>query len=252
MTPRVLSHTFCWAMLGLLSGCVSAPPPPPAIIAIRAKIPVIANVGESKSAQEKGGIEITLVPAAYATVKGEKYSVQPRNATIGSMLGASLATGGNSQNLIYVDETLEPTLTVSPDRLEFQVRVNNKLPRVFRGQGAVVQFNVAGNLIPFGDTDYKNLLEGIVPPRNESTFRILGPRIESLPDKTTVGIFLYDVVTQTDAAGNVTERQNFEWYFDYSIKEVEERGELKHGTNLLTPAQFQEALLKSKQANPVK
>ena len=48
-----------------------------------------------------------------------------------------------------------------------------------------------------------------------------------IPDPTTVGLFLYDVVTNTDAAGNVTEKQNFEWYFSYRGQLVEKEFEVR-------------------------
>jgi hypothetical protein len=234
------------ASLAAWSGCASAPPAPTPKTTISARIPVVAPLPETKEAQEKGGVEIAVVPAAYAPVTKQKYSVAQKAPGFGRMLGASLATGGNSQNLIYVEESYTPFLAVEPGRLQFTVRVNNKLSRVFRGQGAVVQFNLAGKLVPFGDTDYAEMINGIVPPRNENTFTIKGPRLDALPEKGTIGIFLYDVVTQTDVAGNVIEKQNYEWYFDYSLKTVEAQAEVKAGETYMDAAAFQMALLKAR------
>ena len=33
------------------------------------------------------------------------------------------------------------------------------------------------------------------------------------PDNATIALFLYDIVTATDAAGNPTKRSNFEFFF---------------------------------------
>lgn len=224
-------------------GCVSAPPPPVPKTTISAKVPGISPMAETKEAQEKGGVEIAIVPATYATATKQKYSVTPKSPGFGSMLGASIATGGKSANLIYVEETIIPFLEVVPGRLQFTVRVNNKLSRVFRGQGAVVQFNVAGKLVPFGETDYAEIINGIVPPRNENTFLIKGPRLDAIPDKGTIGIFLYDVITQTDVAGNVTEKQNYEWYFDYSVRFVEAQAEARKSEVFMEPSQYEHALI---------
>jgi len=247
----------CIASSVVLFGCAVPPQQPVVVpkISISAKLPVVSamvdgNGSDTQSgarrtpeAQEKGGIEIAVVPATYATTTKQKYAVTPKSAGFGNMLGAAVATGGKAQNLVYVEETVTPFLDVSPARLQFTVRVNNKLARVFRGQGAVVQINVAGKLLPFGQTDYSEFLNGIVPPRNENTFTILGPRIDTLPDKASIGIFLYDVVTATDVAGNTTERQNYEWYFNYSVKTVETQAELRQGERFMEPGEYQRAVI---------
>lgn len=248
-SPRAIA--FAVGLLAIstfpFSGCATPPPAPPPVVAISARVPVIVPLPETKESQEKGGVEIAVVPASYATTVKKKYSVTPKSAGLGSMVGASLVTGGKSDQLIYVEEVVTPFLAVSPARLEFVVRVNNKLARVFRGQGAVVQFNVGGKLVPFGDTDYLEVLAGIVPPRNEASFVIRGPRLDTIPDKTTVGILLYDVVTQTDVTGTVTEKQNFEWFFDLSMKTVEDRAEIRRGDVFMQPDQFQRALILARQ-----
>lgn len=228
-----------------LSGCASAPPPPARKATVSAKVPVVAPLPETREAQEKGGVEIAVVPSSYAAATKQRYSVSPKSPGLGSMIGASLMTAGNSRNLLYVEETLTPFLSVEPGRLQFSVRVNNKLSRVFRGQGAVVQFNVGGKLVPFGETDYAEVLNGIVPPRNENTFTIRGPRLDAIPDKSTIGIFLYDVVTQTDVAGNVVEKQNYEWYFDYALKTVEAQADVKVSEAYMDAAGYQMALMKA-------
>lgn len=229
-----------------LSSCASAPPPPIPKTTVSANVPVISVLPETKEAQEKGGVEIAIVPVSYSTAVRQKYSVTPKSPGMGSMLGAAMLTGGKSSALVYVEETTTPFLDVTPGRLQFTVRVNNKLSRVFRGQGAVVQFNVAGKLVPFGETDYAEVLNGIVPPRNENTFNIKGPKLETIPDKGTIGIFLYDVVTQTDTAGNVIEKQNYEWFFDYAVKKVEAQGERQKNEAFMEPGLYQQALIKAR------
>jgi len=39
---------------------------------------------------------------------------------------------------------------------------------------------------------------------------VYGPGIKSIPSECTIGLFFYDVPTKTDAAGNITEKQNSE------------------------------------------
>ncbi|MBI5769809.1 MAG: hypothetical protein HZA93_18680 [Verrucomicrobia bacterium] len=237
---------LCTIVASFFVGCESAPPPPRPTTTITAKVPAVTALPETKEAQEKGGLEIAVVPALYKTTKKEKYSVRPVDPNFGAMLGASIVTGGKSANLVYVEEAATPFLDVEPHRLQFTVRINNKLSRVFRGQGAVVQFNVGGKLIPFDKIDYKEFVNGIVPPRNESEFTIYGPSLDFLPEKGTVGIYFFDVVTATDVAGNVTERQNYEWYFDLRTKEVHEDAEARQARRYMEIPEYQRALLMQK------
>ena len=106
-------------------------------------------------------------------------------------------------------------MVVTPDRLLFQINVNNGMPRVFRGSGIAVQFNVAGKVFPSDASQYGELVNMIVPPRSEQTVSLIGPAIDKITSPSTVGVFFFDVVTNIDQAGNVTEKQNYEWYFSY-------------------------------------
>jgi hypothetical protein len=53
-------------------------------------------------------------------------------------------------------------------------------------------------------------------PQQEGDYEVSGPDLSVLPDNSTIGLFLYDMVTATDAAGNPTKRTNFEFYYTLS------------------------------------
>jgi hypothetical protein len=241
---------FTAATAALFAGCATAPPQPsaPQTTQIRCLIPKIEALPETKESQDKGGLVIAVVPAIYKTSVALKTTV----AQIPADLGVQISLiGQDVKNKVYVQEVSTPSLKPKPARLEFTVRINNKLDRVFRGQGSVVQFNVGGKLIPFGSVDYKDFINGIVPPRNESEVKIYGPSLDSfgngLPEKGTIGIFLYDVVTATDVAGNTTAKQNYEWYFSYSMNEVQEAAEVKTKRGLMEIGAFQQAQMRQQQ-----
>ena len=40
-----------------------------------------------------------------------------------------------------------------------------------------------------------------------------GPWTTSVPDSSIVSLFFYDVVTQTNSAGDPTRRENYEWHY---------------------------------------
>ncbi len=215
---RIIIVPLVSLLVAGMAGCETPNKPAVNLTTIKCIVPTIAALRETKESQEKGGVEIAIVPALYKAARADKRELQPAQPP--SDLSTIIGPGHVGQ--VYVQETVTPRLVAQPDRLEFTVRVNNKLDRVFRGQGAVVQFNVGGKLIPFDQTNYRNFINGIVPPRNETEFKIYGPALNLLPEKGTIGIFLYDVVTATDVTGKVTEKQNFEWYFNCAMQEAQD------------------------------
>lgn len=227
----------------VFTGCVAPQDQVQPTVALSCVVPTITALpgtnGEQGGSLEKGGVVITVVPVTYQAVKKEKVTLrqvaQPFMAAV---------IMGNQPAQVYVEETTTPYLVTDPARLAFSVRINNKLARVFRGQGAVVQFNVAGKLIPLNLLDYSQFVNGIVPPQNEQEFMIYGPRIDSLADKGTIGINFYDVVTATNVAGAVTERQNFEWIFSYTTHAVEQTAQVVTKAKTMDVGTFQQLMIK--------
>jgi hypothetical protein len=159
--------------------------------------------------------------------------------------GESMQLGlvGGLQGKVFVEQDTAPQLKAQPGRLIFTVKIHNQLNRVFHGQGAVVQFNVDGKLIPFNNTDYKEFSGGIVPPLNDGDLEIKGPPLDTLQDKGTITIFLYDVVTATDMAGNTTEKQNYTWDFTYTMQQVTDSGAVKKTRGLMDQGQYQQMMI---------
>lgn len=213
-------------LASLLVGCATPPPPtaPAAPVKISCQLPNLTPLKETKEYQEKGGIEVALLAASYQCVLNKVVKLEPTQPTFGETMAEAMSKPKGAPRSQYFVRTTSPVLKVTPDRLHFTLKLNNKLVRVFRGAGMVVQFNIAGKTQKIDQHDYKDLIEMIVPPRNEQQVEFYGPSIDQIPDQSTIGIFLYDVVTNTDAAGNILEKQNFEWFFKYAKVLHEEEG----------------------------
>jgi hypothetical protein len=190
--------------------------PKPTIVKLSAAVPSLTALEETPQSQTKGGLRITLAPEAYKAE--ESWSTQSRILPPPSKFGLVMPP---SPDAVYMEKTRTPSLTVSPDRLVFHIHLNNALPRVFRGSGIAVQFNIAGKVAASDPIGYGDLTNIILPPRGEQEITILGPKIADIPVPSTVGVFFYDVVTAMDQAGNVAEKQNFEWYFSYQTQATE-------------------------------
>jgi len=179
-------------------------------------LPSMAPLPETQQSQDKGGLKITVAPASYNVKEESLSSLRRVNPSFKEALLMP-----HQQTDVFAEKTSTPVLKIDPDRLLFQVHLSNQLSRVFHGSGIAVQFSVAGKTMAIDPSGYGDLVNAIIPPRGEQTIMVVGPKIDSIPDKSTVGLFFYDVVTNTDAAGNVTAKQNFEWYFSYRTQQVE-------------------------------
>lgn len=200
-------------LIFFLSGCATMTPTMENVT-LRCKVPSIEPMKETVLAQEKGGILISIAPPQYTAVKKMRVEDTPSAGIMGGLISTPGTTYFYRRNIPY--------MVVEPDRLRFVITIHNRLDRVFRGAGAVIAFNIDGKVIAVNQLDYLDFLNVIVPPRGQTQVNIMGPALSSLPDKCVIGVFIYDVVTEVDAAGNPRKRSNYEWYFDFSTKFVEQ------------------------------
>jgi hypothetical protein len=215
------------SLLALPTGCAalvaSLRPPPPEPVTVTYRMPTIMPAqGAAQQASVKGGVAITATPATYV----EDAGTTSDEIETGRGISCTRArTGGVEVTPVrFLRRTTRPTFDVTPSHLVFLVKITNQMPRVFRGAGTIVQFNVAGNLVSVDRSQYSELSNLMLPPRNEAELHLVGPLLSSIPEGSTIGLFLYDVVTNTDAAGNVTKKQNFEWYYTYRSDVVSRQG----------------------------
>jgi len=185
-------------------------PPAPTIVTRSVDVPSVAVLEGTDQSQTKGDLRITVSPETFraeGALRREQREVAPP-----TFLGLFSTP---CENGVYVERAQVPELKIIPERLVFHVHINNQMPRVFRGSGLVVQFNVAGKVVNVDPSGYGDLVNVIIPPRSEQDITIVGPEVSNVPSPSTVGLFFYDVVTRIDQAGNVIEKQNYEWYFSY-------------------------------------
>lgn len=222
---RLLAVVF----LTVLSACASVEVAERAnpVVTVRCVYPVITPLADTKELQAKGGINISLAPNTFLcsdAVKLTRREVPTNVFDWDSSLFRLINQNGGSrpgnmaENYMLVETTSTPVYVVNPDKVAFRIKINNQMPRVFRGAGTVVLYNFGGKNTSTSSQDYAELANVIVPPRTETELTIYGPSFQGIPGNTTLGIFLYDVVTQTDNAGNIIEKQNFEWYYNYQTQ----------------------------------
>src|SRR6185312_11384440 len=74
-----------------------------------------------------------------------------------------------------------------PSDLRFFVTIHNGMSRVFRGSGAVVQFNVDSHVQAVEQSNYLDFLNVLIPPGGEAQVKISGPQLTALRDGATLG-----------------------------------------------------------------
>ena len=219
--PQLLTVTFLLAAaaVGAAYGQNKKPkkpadaPQPTTTVKLSAAVPSLAALEDTPQSQAKGGLRITLAPETYEAK--ETWTDQSRPVSCGRICFQP------DPKAVYVEKTKVPSLPISPDHLIFHLHLNNQMSHVFRGSGIAVQINVAGKVVPLDASGYGDLTNMILPPRGEQEVLIVGPEISTIKSPSTVGVFLFDVVTDIDQAGNVTAKQNFEWYFSYQTQTME-------------------------------
>lgn len=177
-------------------------------------LPIFQPLEKTSLSQAKGGIRITITPVDYTVDKMkiiEEEEAEPPLISIRPKYATK-----------YVKVTEYYKLIYSPENVLFKLTINNTLSRVFRGSGSVVQLNWCNKII---DTKYDELSNLILPPGGIAEINIFGPPVSDwlnirCLNNNIIGIYIYDVITQIDQAGNIKEKQNFEWYFkvDYVNK----------------------------------
>lgn len=224
---KLIAHLILCVLVLCLAACASAPPPQASSTKVSCTLPTFAPFPETKERQDRAGIVISLAPASYEC--RTEYNVSRKEATpTAGEFAQSLLAGPNA---VLIEETRTPYMRTSPDRLAFEVTIVNQLSNVFRGLGAVPQFTVGGKLVQVPSGLYAELTNLLIPPQGQATFTLQGPELAGLADKTVLEVALYDIATKTDAASNVTERQNYRWVYNYAtqIQEREARTETHRG-----------------------
>ncbi|MCL1921399.1 MAG: hypothetical protein FWG50_10045 [Kiritimatiellaeota bacterium] len=191
-------------------------------VTLKALKPLLSPLPETKEYQEKGGIGLTVIPVAYSVEETTRATEKQHRTYTKHSIASEVPIP-----MVQVEKTIMPLLVTQPDRVKFQVKISNKQARVFRGAGAIVQFIVSGRQVVVDAESTAELAAAIVPPRSDVTVYINGPLLKDMPDRCPIGIMIYDIVTQQDVAGTVTEKQNYEWYFNYTTTPVERQLAIK-------------------------
>lgn len=198
----------------------AAPPPEPTVVSVDVAVPSLAPSPETKTTQLKGGIQIAMDTDVYTADVRPVYNDTRFEPGFKEMfhIPCTGTRSGTGQPLAFFKRDYTPQVTMNHDHLVLHLHITNNLPRVFRGAGALIQFNIAGKTVHVDSNGYGDFLNAIIPPRSTQDIDIVGPELSIIPPRATIGVFVYDVVTKMDEAGNIKEKQDFEWYYSWATQ----------------------------------
>ncbi len=185
-------------------------------VTIESLVPEVILSSETPAIQERSGVKVVV---SLDTFKCE-IAHEPKSEKIGE------SPDGRYQ---YFDDIKEPHLVVTPKIVSFHVTVHNQMSHILRLAGSVISFQMDGKQITLQKEGYKDFMDGIIIPRSAGEYTIQGPPLTALPqgkDQIAIALLIYDVVVETDAAGNATKRENFQWFYTCSLKKVEQKAQL--------------------------
>ena len=197
----------------------SPAPPQPTTVSVEVSTPSLAPMPQTEATQSKGGVQISIDTDLFKTDVVPNPVKSPYEPGFKEMFHIP-CTGQRNPNggFNYYITNYEPLVVTKPDHLVMHLHITNNLPRVFRGAGALIQFTIGGKAIHVDPQGYGDFANAIIPPRSAQDIDIVGPAISDLPANATIGVFLYDVVTKMDDAGNIQEKQDFEWFYSWATQ----------------------------------
>jgi hypothetical protein len=215
--PRLITSTGVLLLLAVIAGCAttaSEPLPPPEDRTFTYEMPLIEPLEQTEELLTMGGVRISLAPQEIQVSERDYCQYEEIRASLRDLINLDLPPSGvtrETHSEFHEVRYRRPVVTTSS--ISFTATVTNQLERVFRGQGSVFQFSVGGRAIASDNVNYQQFLNAIIPPNGETQVSIRGPTLSSIGDDNTIAVNIYDIMVDTDEAGNVTQRDNAEWYY---------------------------------------
>jgi len=168
--------------------------------------PVITLEDNTKQTQKLGGVTITCEAVPVSIVKGEKET------------NSYLYRDPARANFDVKKVTYKTEYSLSPTEVQLKVTINNNQGRVLKLRECAIVM-IVYNLQYSLPQDVVTSWEGSNVISGFSTYIILkGPQIQTLTRPKSIEVFINDVPTAFDQAGNVLRRDNFTWLFTCKLE----------------------------------
>ena len=179
-------------------------------IKVSYNLPSIQATGKSIQSQTKGGVIISVEVVPFEVKRMLKQT--PPEVTYKDPNKADCDNFETSFTPYY--EVKANTPNGDFDNVMFKIRIKNneQVPLRLSEIGVAIQADGTQFSFPSGYLDEWN--KGMIMTGYEKEYYIRGPQLAGLSSSQIFYIFLNGVPTSFDNAGNVTKKNNFEWYFE--------------------------------------
>lgn len=217
MKQHLPAFAFTAILIALIAGCTVTPVSQTTTSYVQFKktekdtamsyiLPVIEPTVTTKQSQTKGDITITaeLVPFTVT---------QSFNQT------RALTYSDKSSYDIY-EVTNTPVYSITPNQVQFKIRVRNNSVKVLRLIGIGVGLIIDGKSISFDDAGMRSWNSGLVLSGFEQEYLFKGPYLDALQNPKAVFLTIQDVPVIYNQASGISKTENFEWFFECKTEPI--------------------------------
>jgi hypothetical protein len=178
-------------------------------ISVSYRLPVINSTGKTTQLQTKGGVTISAEIVPFSAIRKIK---QEKTVTYADP---------NMPGYDNFEITNTPYYLIAPENIQFRIRIRNneQVPLRLSDVGFAIIIDGTQWSFPTGYLDDWN--KGLILTGFEKEYTVTGPQLEGLYSAQVVYLFLNGVPVSYNEAGNVTKKNNFEWYFECKAEAVQ-------------------------------
>jgi len=190
-------------------------------------VPSLTAISQGTETQERGGLVLQLVSSSFEVKDSPKATCTKQEAFL-------------VQNNQYPYEIkTEPQFTVFPAVVEFKLKVTNHTTQVLKLAGTAFKFVAGDKELHLDDSQLAAFSDTILRPNDTKEFTLKGPSWAGLPKETPMGFSIFSIPTETDEAGNVKKKENFDWTFNYKLTDVQKNAAITYESVKMTSAEAQ-------------
>lgn len=175
------------------------------------EIPALKAVEQTKQDQVKGGVTVSCEVTPFEAVK----TMYEEKETV--------TADPNKPGYDIFKVGTKARYEVKPDEVWFNIRIKNNQDRILKLKDVAIVMLVDGVAYNIPDEAKQDWVGGMLVKGFEKTQRIRGPKISGLATDKIVYVSVNDVPTAYNAAGDVTKKENFEWYYQVAREKVKKQ-----------------------------
>lgn len=176
---------------------------------VRYEVPVIEPEAGTPQRQSKGGVEVwceVAPPQISKTTRTERRPVYVSKSEYDSHLDVFRVASYPEYQLDFV-------------QAQFKITVFNKQDRVLKLIDVPVVMLIDGDQFQISDENYVTWRNAMIVKGFNKEIFLPGPDLERVRTAKSIYVSVNDVPISYDKAGNVIEKQNFEWRFSARVEQ---------------------------------